>query len=325
MPLDPSTLFSLALAVFAVSIVWKGVKIVPQQQAWVIERLGRFNGTLEPGLNIIIPYIDRVAYKHSLKEDAIDVRQQSAITKDNVTLMLDGVLYVRIVDPKLASYGVSDPYFALTQLAQTTMRSEIGKMTMDHTFEERETLNANIVNAINEAAGAWGIQCMRYEIRDINPPVNILKAMEQQVTAERQKRALILESEGKRQSQINIAEGGKQQVVLESEGALTDQSNRAKGEGEAILTVANATAEGIERIATAIQRAGGEQAVALRLAEQYIRAFGNLAKESNTLVLPANANDVGGMVAQALTVFDTIRQSKATGTSSGPWGGKKKE
>ncbi len=316
MGLEAGTAIVLVIAIFAAITVWKGIRVVPQQQAWIIERLGKFLSTLTPGLNIIIPYIDDVAYKHSLKEEAHNVQSQSAITKDNVTLTLDGVLYTRIIDPKQASYGIEDPHFALTQLAQTTMRSEIGKMTLDRTFEERDTLNIRIVTAINEAASTWGIQCMRYEIKDITPPNSILMAMEQQVTAEREKRAVILDSEGKRQFQINVAEGAKQEVVLKSEAALTDQVNRARGEAEAILTVAEATAKGIEKVAEAVQKVGGEKAVALRVAEQYVEAFGKLAQEGTTLILPASANDIGSMVAQALTVFQTI--SKTTERTSGP-------
>lgn len=305
-----ATIFLLVLAFVVVLIVFQGVKIVPQQQAWIIEKLGRFDRKLEPGLNLLIPYIERVAYKHSLKEEVINITSQAAITNDNVTLNIDGVLYVKIVDASAASYGVNDPYFAVSQLAQTTMRSEIGKLTMDKTFEERERLNSNIVTSINSAANSWGIQCMRYEIKDINPPQNVLKAMELQVAAERQKRAEILESEGKKQSQINMAEGFKQEVVLKSEAALTDQVNRAKGEAEAIISVAKATAEGIEEIAAAIQKTGGADAVSLRIAEQYVEAFKQIAKQGNTIIIPANANDAGSMVAQALSVFETIKTKK---------------
>lgn len=299
--------FGAFAILFAVVVVFfLGVKIVPQQEVWIIERLGKYNQSLEAGLNLIFPFVDRVAYKHTLKERAIDVQEQTAITQDNVTLLLDGILYVRVINPKDASYGVENPFYAVSQLAQTSMRSAIGKMPLDKTFEEREALNTQIVISINEAAQTWGIQCMRYEIRDIKPPVNVLKAMELQVAAERQKRALILESEGKQQSQINIAEAEKRQVVLSSEAALTDQVNRAKGEGEAIITVADATAKGIERVATAILSKGGEQAVSLRVAEQYMEAFKNLAKTSNTLIIPANTNDASSMIAQALTVFKSI-------------------
>ncbi|MBI4829094.1 MAG: paraslipin [Nitrospinae bacterium] len=303
----------LVAAFVVVVTVWKGVKIVPQQEAWIIERLGRYYGTLDAGLNLIIPYIDRVAYKHSFKETAIDVPQQSAITRDNVTLAIDGILYVKIIDPKQASYGVTDPRYAITQLAQTTMRSEIGKIMLDKTFEERDSLNANIVSSINQASNIWGIQCLRYEIKDITPPHNVLQAMELQVAAERRKRAEILDSEGKRQAQINTAEGQKQEIVLKSEGALLDQVNRAKGEAEAILQVASATAQGIEKVAAAIEKSGGRDAVALRIAEQYVEAFRALAKTNNTILLPSNLGDAGAMVAQALTVFDTIKSARAKG------------
>lgn len=312
-------LFVLVIGFVIFLFAWKGIKIVPQQSAWIVEKLGRFHRKLEPGLNFLIPFIDRVAYRHSLKEYAFDVQEQTAITRDNVTLLMDGVIYVRIIDPVQASYGVSDPVYAVTQLAQTTMRSEIGKLTLDESFEERERLNANIVNAINQASQTWGIQCMRYEIKNITPPATVLKAMELQVAAERKKRAEILDSEGTRQSKINIAEGGKQQVVLESEAAMIDQVNRARGEAEAIREVAKATAEGIELVAGAIGKAGGEEAVALKIAEQYISAFGELAKESTTVLLPANAGDAGSMVAQALAVFDTIRQRPHTVPPQGPW------
>lgn len=287
--------------------VWNGIKIVPQQNAWIVERLGRYISTLEPGLNFLIPFIDKVAYRHSLKENAIDIPSQSAITRDNVTLTIDGVLYLKITDPKQASYGVGDAQYAISQLAQTTMRSELGKITLDKTFLERENLNVNIVQSINEASQVWGIQCLRYEIKDITPPANVRQAMELQVAAERQKRAEVLSSEGKRQSQINIAEGQKQEVVLTSEAAKVDQINRAEGEAIAILAVAKATAEGIELVSVAIQKSGGEKAVALRLGEQYIEAFSKLAQEGTTILLPENTGDMGSMVAQALSVFKTIQ------------------
>ncbi len=308
--------FLFIIGFTGILVIFKGLKIVPQQQAWIIEKLGRFDRKLEPGLNILIPFIERVAYRHSLKEFAYEVQEQPAITRDNVTMMMDGMLYLRIIDPVQASYGVSDPIYAVSQLAQTTMRSEIGKLSLDQCFEERETLNANIVHAINQASQTWGIQCMRYEIKNITPPATVLKAMELQVAAERQKRAEILQSEGLRQSKINMAEGQKQEVVLNSEAALTDQVNRAKGEAEAIIAVAEATAKGIELIAVAISRKGGEEAIALRVAEQYVTAFEKLAKHSTTMLLPANAHDTGSMVAQALTVFDQIKKQSAAG---GPW------
>ena len=315
MLLDAGSVLGIGFFFIIVMLVYKGIKVVPQQQAWIIERFGRYNVTLSAGLNFIIPFVDNIAYTHTLKEEAVDVREQTAITKDNVTLTLDGVLYVKIIDPKQASYGVADAYYALTQLAQTTMRSEIGQITMDRTFSERDSLNSNIVTSINEAAITWGIQCMRYEIKDINPPSSVLAAMEQQVTAERHKRAEILESEGQRQAQINRAEGQKQEVVLSSEAALTDQVNRAKGEAEAILRVAEATAEGIEKVAGSIEKSGGEKAVSLRVAEQYVNAFANLAKTNNTIIIPANAADAGSMIAQALAVFKSINTKQSSNAS----------
>lgn len=311
--------FFAVLGFIGLITITKGIKIVPQQSAWIVEKLGRFDRTLEPGLNFLIPYIERVSYRHSLKEFAYDIQEQPAITRDNVTMMMDGILYLRIIDPVQASYGVSDPIFAVSQLAQTSMRSEIGKLTLDACFEEREALNANIVKALNEAAQVWGIQCMRYEIKNITPPSTVLKAMELQVAAERQKRAEILQSEGLRQSKINMAEGQKQEVVLNSEAALTDQVNRAKGEAEAILAVAEATAKGLELIAKATQLAGGTDAMALRVAEQYVTAFSQLAKTSTTILLPANTADAGSMIATALTVFEQMKSRSDATIASNPW------
>ncbi|KIJ89162.1 SPFH domain-containing protein [Rickettsia asembonensis] len=299
----------LIFSIIAILVIIQMVKVVPQQQAWVVEKLGKFDKILQPGLNLLIPVIQRVAYKHTLKEEAIDVTAQTAISNDNVTLSIDGVLYVKIIDPMAASYGVNNPYYAITQLAQTTMRSEIGKLPLDRTFEERETLNVAIVAAINQAAINWGIQCMRYEIKDIQPPQTILKAMELQVAAERQKRAQILESEGNRQAKINHAEGEKAQIVLNSEASYTDQVNRAKGEAEAIGLVATATANSIEIVAAAVQKTGGSDAVALKIAEQYISAFGNLAKDTNTVILPANLSEPSSFVTGALTIFNQLKAS----------------
>lgn len=304
---------AVALVILAVVVIamFMMVKVVPQQEAWIIETWGKFDTVFkEGGLKLIVPIMQRVAYKHSLKEQVIEVSEQAAITKDNVTLNIDGILYVKVIDPVEASYGVSNPYTAVTQLAQTTMRAEIGKITLERTFEERETMNANIVTAINEAAGKWGVQCMRYEIRNITPPKSVLQAMELQVAADRQKRAEILNSEGKSQAVVNLATADKQQVVLRSEAALTDQSNRAKGQAEAIRQVAQATADGIREVAKAINDQGGEDAVALRVAEKYIDAFAELAKESTTLLLPANANDAGSMVAQAMAVYENAKRNK---------------
>jgi regulator of protease activity HflC (stomatin/prohibitin superfamily) len=301
--------FSMQLIIgfLAFLAVVKGVKFVPQQQVWIVERMGRYRLSMEAGINFLIPFIDNISYRHSLKEEAVDIPSQTAITKDNVTLIIDGILYLKITDPKQASYGVGDARYAITQMAQTTMRSELGKMTLDRTFLERDSLNVSIVQSINDASVVWGIQCLRYEIKDITPPDNVRQAMELQVAAERQKRAAVLDSEGKRQSQINIAEGIKQEVVLKSEASMTDQINRAKGEADAILQIAKATAEGIEVVAASIDKTGGEKAVALRLAEQYIEAFSKLAKANNTLILPAKTNDAGSMVAQALSIFNSIQ------------------
>ena len=300
----------LVLGVIGIITLIAAIKIVPQQEAWVMERLGRFDSVLEPGMTIIIPIIQKIAYKHNLKEQAIDVTAQTAISNDNVTLSIDGVLYVKIIDPKAASYGVSDPYYAVIQLAQTTMRSEIGKLKLDKTFEERESLNHAIVTTMNQAATNWGIQCMRYEIKDIQPPRSILQAMELQVAAERQKRATILESEGQRQSQINIAEGEKARTVLNSEASLIDQVNRAKGEAEAIIAVAEATAKGIDVVAKSIQNKGGSDAVSLKVAEQYVNAFAKLAQKSNTILLPSNLDNPSGFIAQAMAIFDRLKSTK---------------
>lgn len=298
--------FFVVFCVIAVAFLVMMIKIVPHQEAWVVEKLGKFDRVLDPGLNLIVPIIQKVAYKHSLKEDAIDVNAQTAVSNDNVTLTIDGVLYIKIIDPVSASYGVTDPYYAISQLAQTTMRSEIGKLQLDKTFEERELLNVAIVNAINQAATNWGIQCMRYEIKDIHPPQTVLQAMELQVAAERQKRAQILESEGSRQSKINNAEGAKAEVVLNSEALYTDQVNRAKGEAEAIALVAEATAKSIATISESLQKKGGDEAVSYKIAEQYIEAFSELAKTGNSIIIPSNVNDPSSMIAQALAVFKGI-------------------
>lgn len=303
-------IFLLTVSIIAIILIVKMIKIVPQQEAWVIEKLGKFDKVLEPGLSIIIPIIQRVAYKHTLKEQAVDVRAQTAISNDNVTLLIDGILYVKIMDPIAASYGVNNPYYAITQLAQTTMRSEIGKLKLDKTFEEREALNIAIVTSINQAAVNWGIQCMRYEIKDIQPPQNILQAMELQVAAERQKRAVIMDSEGTRQAQINNAEGQKAEVVLNSEAAYIDQVNRAKGEAEAILFVAEATAKSIEVIASSITKNGGSEAVNLKVAEKYVEAFSHIARESSTVILPADLSNPGNFIAQSLSIFDKLNETK---------------
>lgn len=283
---------------------------VPQQEAWIVERMGKFHRLLEPGLNILIPFLDRVKYVQSLKEIAIDVPKQSAITADNVNLSIDGVLYLRINDPYLASYGVEDPEFAITQLAQTTMRSELGKISLDKVFRERESLNIGIVESINKASEAWGITCFRYEIRDIKLPPKVEAAMQMQVEAERKKRAAILESEGIREADINVAEGKRRATILSSEADQQEQINRAKGEAEAIRAVAEANAASIRIMASAIDIDGnserGQYVAELALARQYVNAFEKLAKENNTLIISDKVNDVGQMVAKSLTIYKSL-------------------
>ncbi|KAG2414018.1 hypothetical protein HFD88_003209 [Aspergillus terreus] len=289
------------------------IRFVPQQTAWIVERMGKFHRILEPGLAILIPFLDRIAYVKSLKESAIEIPSQNAITADNVTLELDGVLYTRVFDAYKASYGVEDAEYAISQLAQTTMRSEIGQLTLDHVLKERATLNTNITQAINEAAQDWGVVCLRYEIRDIHAPDGVVAAMHRQVTAERSKRAEILESEGQRQSAINIAEGRKQSVILASEALRAENINRAAGEAEAILLKAQATARGIEAVARAIE-ANGENAhgaLSLSVAEKYVDAFSNLAKEGTAVVVPGNVGDISGMISSAMAVYGKVNESQA--------------
>ncbi|XP_074627808.1 stomatin-like protein stl-1 isoform X4 [Acropora palmata] len=282
------------------------IKFVPQQEAWVIERFGKFNRILDPGLAILLPVIDEIKYVQTLKEVAIEIPSQSAITLDNVTLHLDGVLYLRVVDPFKASYGVEDPEFAVTQLAQTTMRSELGKISLDNVFQERERLNHNIVEAINHAAEVWGIRCLRYEIRDIQLPESVVEAMQMQVEAERKKRAAVLKSEGEREAAINVAEGKKQGQILASEARKMEQINIATGEANAIVARAKARADGIQKVSLALQEQLGEKAASLSVAELYVNAFGNLAKTNNTVVLPANVGDAASMVAQAMAVYGQL-------------------
>lgn len=293
---------AIAAAVAILLVVLMGVRVVPQQSASVVERLGRFNGVLTPGLNVIIPFVDKIAYRHTLKEVAVDIPEQVCVTKDNVQVAVDGVVFLQVVDAKLASYGIANYHFAVSQLAQTTMRSEIGKIVLDKCFEERSNINAAVVAAIDEAAAGWGVKVLRYEIKNITPPDTVLVAMEKQMQAEREKRATILQSEGQKQSAVNMAEGQKQKVVLESEALRQQQINSAEGEAAAIIAVADATAQGIRRVADAIRSEGGLEAVQLRVAERLVEQYGKLAKETNTMILPANFADIGSLIAAAMAV-----------------------
>ncbi|WP_028455600.1 SPFH domain-containing protein [Chitinilyticum litopenaei] len=310
--------FPIALFLLVVIFIAKTFKIVPQQNAWVVERLGRFHAVLQPGLNIVIPFIDRIAYKHSLKEVPLDVPSQICITRDNTQLQVDGILYFQVMNPEQASYGTSDYVLAITQLAQTTLRSVVGKLELDKTFEERDEINRAVVSALDEAATSWGVKVLRYEIKDLTPPKEILHAMQQQITAEREKRARIAQSEGVRQEQINLANGQReaaiqrsqgdmQAAINESEGEKQAAINRATGDAEAIRLMALANAEAIARIAAAIGNQGGLEAINLKVAEQYVAAFANIAKEGNTVLLPQNVGDVAGLVATAMNVVKAAR------------------
>lgn len=293
---------ALFILIVAVIFIITALKVVPQQNSWIIERLGRFHAALSPGLNVVIPFIDRVAYKHMLKEVPLDVPSQICITKDNTQLQVDGILYFQVTDPRLASYGTSDYVLAITQLAQTTLRSVIGKMELDKTFEERDHINSAVVAALDEAATSWGVKVLRYEIKDLTPPKEILHAMQAQITAEREKRALIAASEGRKQEQINIATGEREAFIQRSEGEKQSAINRAQGEAEAIKAVASANAQAIQQVAEAIKSSGGMEAVNFKVAEQYVDAFARVAKEGNTLILPGNLADLGGLVATAMSI-----------------------
>ncbi len=305
--------FLIALAALVVILILRSIRIVPQQSAYIVERLGKYCMTLNAGMSLIIPIFDRVAYRHTLKEQAVDIPEQVCITKDNVQVTVDGVLFIQVIEPKMASYGISNYLFGISQLAQTTMRSEIGKIDLDRTFEERTNINAAVVTAIDEAARSWGVKILRYEVKNITPPQTVLGAMEKQMQAEREKRAVILQSEGEKQSAINKAEGQKQKVVLESEAVKLKQINEAQGQAEAIKAVAQATAEGIRAVATSIKSEGGLEAVQLRVAEKWVEQFGSLAKQTNTLILPANFGDMASLLATALTV---IKQQSAEPTKT---------
>ncbi|MBB5189746.1 regulator of protease activity HflC (stomatin/prohibitin superfamily) [Silvimonas terrae] len=306
--------FAIVLLVIVVIFIAKTFRVVPQQEAWILQRLGRFHAVLQPGLNFVVPFVDAVAYKHSLKEIPLDVPSQVCITRDNTQLTVDGILYFQVMDPKLASYGSSNYIVAITQLAQTTLRSVIGKLEMDKTFEERDDINRAVVLALDEAATSWGVKVLRYEIKDLTPPKEILHAMQQQITAEREKRALIAQSEGIRQQQINLATGERSAAIQKSEGdmqARINQSegekqaaiNRAQGEAEALRLVAVATADALHAVSQAINEPGGMEAVNLKVAQQYVEAFGNIAKQGNTMLLPGNASDIASAVAMATSVI----------------------
>jgi regulator of protease activity HflC (stomatin/prohibitin superfamily) len=298
-----SAIVIIALAVLALIILFKTALVVPQQSAYVVERLGRYAGTLEAGFHILTPFVDVIRYKHSLKERALDIPEQICITRDNVQVGVDGVLYLKILNAERASYGISDYLFAIAQLAQTNLRSEIGKIDLDKTFEERSNINIAVVSELDKASESWGVKVLRYEIKNITPPQDVLSAMEKQMRAEREKRAVILTSEGVRDAAINSAEGEKQKAIKASEGRKQQQINEAEGQAEAILSIATATAEGIRRIAESIQNPGGFQAVQLRVAEQYIQQFGNLAKVGNTLIVPSTLSDVGSVIATAMNII----------------------
>jgi regulator of protease activity HflC (stomatin/prohibitin superfamily) len=296
------TIIGVILLVIVIVIAAKTIKIVPQQHAWVLERLGRYHATLTPGLTIVVPFIDRVAYKHVLKEIPLEVPSQVCITRDNTQLQVDGVLYFQVTDAMKASYGSSNFVYAITQLSQTTLRSVIGKLELDKTFEERDYINHSIVTSLDQAAANWGVKVLRYEIKDLTPPKEILHSMQAQITAEREKRAVIAASEGRKQEKINIAWGAREAAIHKSEGERQAQINQAEGEAAAILAVAEANAQAIQKIGTAIQTAGGMEAVNLKIAEQYVGAFGNIAKQGNTLIVPGNLSDMGSMIASALAI-----------------------
>jgi len=310
--MDQALVWGVAIAVLAIFLLAKTAIVVPQQSAYIVELWGKYSRTLQAGFHILTPFMERVAYKHSLKEMAIDIPEQVCITRDNVQVGIDGVLYMQILDAARASYGIANYEFAISQLAQTTLRSQIGKIELDRTFEERATINANVVSELDKASEPWGVKVLRYEIKSINPPRDVIQAMEKQMRAEREKRAVILTSEGERDAKINQAEGEKQRVIKESEASRQQQINVAQGEAEAILAVATATAEGLRRVAESVSTSGGREAMQLRIAEDYVTQLGNLARTANTLVVPANLSDIASMIALATKVFDQTRAQGGT-------------
>ena len=303
---DSFLVLGIVAAIFVIVFLVKGIVIIPQKSAYIIERLGKFNRVLEAGFSFIIPFVDKIAYKHSLKETAFEVPPQTCITRDNISVDIDGVLYLQILDPKSASYGIENYRYASSQLAQTTLRSEIGKLDLDKTFECRELINANVIEAIDKASAPWGMKVTRYEISNINPPPSVKDALEKQMRAERERRAVVAESEGDKEARINVAEGKKQAFIKQSEGEKIKRINEAEGRAQEIELIADATALGIRNIALAINEKGGSDAVTLRIAEQYIKEFGNLAKENNTMIIPNNLSDVGGVVAGLKKVLEKV-------------------
>ena len=306
------TIVMIGIVLFIVVTIIKTARIVPQKSAFIIERLGKYSKTLDAGFHILFPFIDRVSYKHSLKEVAVDVPSQTCITRDNIAVEVDGVLYLQVMDHKKASYGIENYMFASTQLAQTTMRSEIGKLDLDRTFEERVVINSAIIQAVDKASDPWGVKITRYEIKNITPPKSVTDALEKQMRAEREKRAAIAESEGQRQAMINVAEGDKQEAIKKSEGEKMKRINEAEGRAKEIELVATATAEGIRKIAESTQAPGGEEAVNLRVAEQYIKEFGNLAKENNTVIIPSDLSNIAGIVASVTSLLKSSTSSSDT-------------
>ncbi|MGH9255146.1 MAG: SPFH domain-containing protein [Vicinamibacterales bacterium] len=316
--MEGALIVALVIALLVLFIVFKTAIVVPQQSAYVVERLGRYHGTLNAGFHVLVPFVDVIRYRHSLKETAYDIAAQVCITRDNVQVGVDGVLYLKVLNPERASYGISDYLFAITQLAQTTLRSEVGKIDLDRTFEERTTINTAVVGELDKASEAWGVKVLRYEIKNITPPADILAAMEKQMRAEREKRAVILTSEGQRDAAINTAEGEKQQVIKASEATRQQQINEAEGQAQAILAIASATAEGIRQVAGAIGVDGGMEAVQLRVAEQYVAQFGNLAKSTNSVIIPAPVSDIAGMIATAMKVFGSVPATAPRAPGSPP-------
>ncbi len=299
--------FTFLLVVFAVVAIAKTARVVPQRSAYVVERLGKYSKTLEAGFHILIPFIDKVAYRHTLKEEVIDVPRQMCVTKDNIQVAVDGVVYLQVMDAHAASYGINDYRYAATQLAQTTLRSVIGKIELDKTFEERDSINQQVVQALDEAAQPWGVKVLRYEIADIELPATIQDALEKQMRAERERRAVVAESEGERQAKINVSEGARQEVINHSEAEKMRQINEAEGRAREILLIADATARGLERVAQAINQEGGKEAVSLRVAEQYVKEFGKLAQTNNTMILPAELSDIGSAVAAITTTLNKVK------------------